>query len=415
MAGSAARAFGARPISRLFRNRNFSIYFAGRTVSVVGDSFYSVALILGVLQATHSVTSGATVLIAGSIPVLILTLFGGALSDRTPRHRVMLASDLLRSATQFIMAALLLRSNPPLWAMLLTQFVYGAGDAFFAPAATGLLPQIVEPEELPAANGALQLSANSALVAGPALAGIVIAVAGAPLAVACDAVSFLISGISLWFLTVPESGVTRASESILKQLRTGFVELRKRRWVLVTVCYLAVLAFAFNGPIFVLGPAVALSRLGGPAAWSIILSAFGAGLILGSLVAPRLLRTRRALGWAYVGNFATVPLLALLGTSDSKWLLAGSSVVAGIAVSNFGVTYTTLLQQLVPAEILSRIGSYFVLAGVAATPIAFSLVGPLSVRFGISTVFGVAAMAICAATLISAAFPAVWSIRVRAK
>jgi MFS family permease len=198
-------------------------------------------------------------------------------------------------------------------------------------------------------------------------------------------------------------------------LRTGFAELRKRRWVLVTVCYLAVLAFAFNGPIFVLGPAVALSRLGGPAAWSIVLSAFGAGLIAGSLVAPRLLRTGRALGWAYVGNLATVPLLILLGTSSSKWVLAGSSVVAGVAVSNFGVTYTTLLQQTIPAEILSRIGSYFVLAGVVATPVAFAIVGPLSLRFGISTVFGVAAITICAATIVSAAFPAVWSIRLRAK
>jgi len=402
-------------IRRLLHNRNFCIYFAGRSVSVVGDSFYSVALILAVLQSTHSVTSGAMVLIAGTIPVVILTLVGGTVSDRLPRNRVMLSSDLVRSASQFVMAALLFRSNSPLWALLVTQFCYGAAEAFFDPASTGILPQIVASEDLPAANSMLQLSSNSALVAGPALAGIIIALAGAPLAVAFDAVSFLVSAISLYFLTSPPGGLALASDSILDQLRAGFVELRKRRWVLVTACYLAFLAFAFNGPIFALGPAVALSRLGGPSAWSLMLSAFGIGLISGSFVALRLLKTRRALGWAYVGNLGVVPLLALLGTSQSKWLVVGSSGLAGLAAAAFAVTYPTLLQQTVPKEIMSRVGSYFWLARVAPTPLALAIVGPLSARFGISTVFNFAALSICAATLVSASFPDVWSIQGPAK
>ena len=380
-------------------------------MSSVGDSFYSVALILAVLQSTHSVTCGAMVLIAGTIPVILLTLVGGTLSDRLPRNRVMLASDLVRSATQFVMAALLFQSNAPLWALLLTQFCYGVGDAFFDPASTGLLPQIVAAEDLPAANGMLQLSSNSALVVGPAMAGIVIALAGAPLAVALDAVSFLASGISLYFLTLPKGGLAIASEPVLDQLRAGFVELRRRRWVLVTACYLAVATFAFNGPVFVLGPAAALLRLGGPSAWSLMLSAFGIGLISGSLVALRLLRTRRVLGWAYLGNLAVVPMLALLGTSHSKWLVVAASGLAGVAASVFGVTYPTLLQQTIPQEILSRVGSYFWLARVAATPLAFAIAGPLSARFGISTVFNAAAVTLCVATLACAVIPDMWSIR----
>jgi len=304
-----------RTIRRLIRNRNFCLYFAGRSVSVVGDSFYAVALILAVLQSTHSVTSGAMVLIAGTVPVVILTLIGGALSDRLPRNRVMLSSDLLRSAAQFVMALLLFRATPPLWALMVTQFCYGAGDAFFDPASTGLLPQIVASEDLPVANSMLQLLSNSTVVVGPAMAGIIIALAGAPLAVACDAVSFLVSGISLCFLNVPKGALALASDSMLGQLKAGFVELRRHRWVLVTACYLALLAFAFNGTIFVLGPAAALSRLGGPSAWSLMLSAFGVGMIFGSLVAVRLLRTKRALGWAYLGNVGIIPMLALLGTT----------------------------------------------------------------------------------------------------
>ena len=398
-------------IRGLLRDRNFCLYFAGRSVSAVGDSFYNVALILAVLQSTHSITAGAMVLIAGTIPLVMFTLVGGTVSDRLPRNRVMLSSDLLRSATQFVMAALLFRSNPPLWALIAIQLCYGTGDAFFDPASTGLLPQIVASADLPAANSLLQLSSNSAVVVGPAIAGVIIALAGAPLAIAFDAVSFLVSAISLYFLSVPSGGLAIASHSMLEQLRVGFVEFRRRKWVLVTACYLAFLAFAFNGPIFALGPAAALSRLGGPTAWSLMLSAFGVGLILGSVVAPKLLKSRRALGWAYLGNFGVVPMLALLGTSGSRWLVVASSGLAGVAASVFGMTYATLLQQTIPNEILSRVGSYFWLARIAPTPVALAIVGPISARFGIPAVFNVAALSICVATLACAACPEIWSVQ----
>jgi MFS family permease len=382
-------------------------------VSVAGDSFYAVALIVAVLQSTRSVTSGAFVLLAGTIPVVVLTLFGGTLGDRLPRNRVMFWSDLARSAAQFAMAALLLRFQPPVWALMLTQFCYGAGEAFFDPASTGLLPQLVASEDLPAANSILGLTSNSAVVFGPALAGVVIALAGAPLAVAFDAISFLVSAVSLYFLTLPSGGGAPAAVSIPDQLRAGFGEIRRRRWVLVTAWYLAFLAFAFNGSIFVLGPAAALARLGGPSAWSLIFSAFGVGLILGSVLAPRLLKSERALGWAYLGNLAIVPMLVLLGTSHSKWLVAAASVLAGLPISVFGVTYPTLLQQTIPGGVLSRVGSYFWLARVAPMPLALLFVGPVSDRFGISAVFDAAALSIVVATLVSASFPDVWSIRAR--
>jgi hypothetical protein len=225
----------------------------------------------------------------------------------------------------------------------------------------------------------------------------------------------LASAISLYFLAVPKGDLALASDSIFDQLRAGFVELRKRQWMLVTACYLAFLAFAFNGTIFVLGPAAALARLGGPSAWSLVLSVFGIGLISGNVVALRLLRTRRPLAWAYLGNLGVVPLLALLGTSHSKWLVVGSSGLAGLAISVFGMTYPTLLQQTVPTEIISRVGSYFWLARVAPMPLALAIVGPLSARFGISTVFNVAALSICVATFLSAGFPDIWSIQGSAK
>jgi len=133
-------------------------------------------------------------------------------------------------------------------------------------------------------------------------------------------------------------------------------------------------------------------------------------LIAGSVLAPRVLAARRALGFAYVGNFAIVPLLVLLSTSHSAWLVAGSSAVAGVAVAVFGVTYTTLLQRTIPPQTISRVASYFWLARAAPTPIALALAGPASARFGISAVFAAAALSVTVATLIGAGFADVWRV-----
>jgi hypothetical protein len=104
-------------------------------------------------------------------------------------------------------------------------------------------------------------------------------------------------------------------------------------------------------------------------------------------------------------------MLALLGTSGSRWLVVASSGLAGVAASVFGMTYATLLQQTIPNEILSRVGSYFWLARIAPTPVALAIVGPISARFGIPAVFNVAALSICVATLACAACPEIWSVQ----
>ncbi len=397
----------------LARNGNFRIYFCGRIVSTLGDSFYNVALIVAILQATHDVTAGALVLAAGAIPVVVLTLLGGVIGDRFPRNRVMLASDLVRALAQGSMAALLLHGSPPLWALVLTQLCYGIGDAFFDPASTGIVPEIVSAEALPSANGILSAVGNTALVLGPALAGIAIAIAGAPVAIACDGITFGLSAISLAFLRLPARSRDNPRASIGEQLRDGFAEVRRRSWLLTTVCYIAVLTFAFNGTMFVLGPAIALAHLGGPSAWAAVLAAFGAGLIPGSFLAIRVAKSRRALWWAYVGNLAVVPLLLLFGSSRSTlWEVAVASSFAGIAVAVFGVTYPTILQQIVPQAMLSRVGSYRWLARVAAMPLAFAIVGPLARRFGISSVMIAAAVVVMGATCICVGFREIWAMRV---
>ncbi len=393
----------------LATNTNFSLYFGGRSVSALGDSFYFVALMPALIQATHSLATSAIVLSAAAVPSIVFSLLGGLFSDRLPRNRVMLTSDLVRAASEFAMAWMLFHPNPQLVWLVLIQLCYGFGDAFFEPASVGLLPQVVSESELPIANSTIAFSMNATVVFGPALAGITMAFAGAPLALAIDGLTFLFSASALSFLKVGRLQLPR-TESLLDQLRAGFREFRMRRWLIVTVAYLGLLAFAFNGPVFVIGPLVALTRLGGTSAWSLILMAFGVGLIIGSLIAPRILESRRPLAWGYIGNVGVVPMLILLGLHSSPSALIAASVVGGISVSAFSIIYPTILQQTVPDAVISQVSSYFWLVRVAPMPIALSLTAALTLRFGITSVCVGSAILILLASVLCSRIAAVWSV-----
>lgn len=392
--------WGAR-MKRLSRNKNFVVYVCGQAVSILGNNFFPVAVIVAVIQATHSTASGGLVLAAEALPMVLFTLFGGVAGDRFPRHVVMLTADVLRALTQFVMVALLLTGHVQLWAFMCVQFVYGIGSAFFEPAATGVLPQIVQEEEIPLANATLATMANIGQIIGPILAGVAIYAGGTALAVALDALSFLISAATLAFIRLPGGKVSFSSQPIFRLMKEGFAELRSTTWLLLTVFYIGVVVLVFNAPIMSLGPVVSLERFGGPATWSFMLAAFGAGSIVGSMISGRL-GSALSLPMVYVGMLATLPLLLLLGGGRSGPLVIMAAAVAGIAGGAFSVTWRSRMQVAVRPEILSRVGAYLWVATVAMMPLGLAVAAPLAAHYGVAVIFTVSAACVAAASITAA-------------
>ena len=120
---------------------------------MLGDQFHMIALAWLVLDLTGSGLALGTVLMAASIPRAILIVVGGALADRIPPRRLMLASDIARGVTVGALAALALSGRAELWHLLVMGVVFGIADALFFPAMNAIVPQIVRHERLPAANG----------------------------------------------------------------------------------------------------------------------------------------------------------------------------------------------------------------------------------------------------------------------
>src|SRR5919109_163983 len=174
----------------------FRLLFWGQALSVVGDRIMPVAIAFAVL-GLGSTTDLGLVMAAGGVPFLLFALAGGVWADRVGRRRVMLASDVARAASQALVATLLLTGSAEVWMLAALSFVYGVSAAVFMPALVGLIPQTVAGPKLQEANALLSLTRSVANVAGPALAGVIIATWGSGEAIAVDACTFVVSALCL--------------------------------------------------------------------------------------------------------------------------------------------------------------------------------------------------------------------------
>src|SRR5947207_4284519 len=170
--------------------RDFRLLFIGRTISLFGTAFAPIALAFAVVRLTGSPADLGLVLSAYMLAHLVFLLAGGVWADRLPRHLVMVTSDLLSGVSQITLAVLLLTGVAQTWQLIFLAAVKGGASAFFMPASTGLVPQIVSAPRLQQANALLSLSRNSTRIAGVALAGILVATIGAGWALAFDGATY---------------------------------------------------------------------------------------------------------------------------------------------------------------------------------------------------------------------------------
>ena len=368
--------------SRAWRSGQFRLLVIGQGVSSIGDGVAPVALSFAVL-GLGTVRDLGLILAARSLPLIAFVLLGGVLADRLPRKTMMLVSDLGRAAVQGASAVLLLSGTAHVWELAVLQALYGAAGAFFGPASTGILPEIVGQAELQDANGLMGVAENLSSVLGPALGGVLVVAAGAGWGLAFDAAAFLVSAVSLALMRLPD--LSRPERrSTLVELREGWRAFVSRRWLLASVAALPVILVVVFAPLDVLGPQVAKAHLGGAGAWATISTALGAGALLGGLVGMRW-HPRRTLRAAFLLTILGEPaLLLLLGTGSLLPLIVLFALISGMSGSVFNVLWFTALQREVPPEEISRVSSWDHFGSYLLQPIGLALVGPIALAVGIS-------------------------------
>ncbi|MEV6932324.1 MFS transporter [Dactylosporangium sp. NPDC051485] len=366
-----------RPAGGLW-TANFRYYFVARTGSLLGDAMLPVALSVGVLQAGYGVSGVGYALGAWMAGLALCMLFGGVLADRFTPRRMMVLADVVRLGIQAGIAVMFFTDRSSLWAIVALQFVSGVATALFQPGVASIVPQVAR--DVQRANGVLRMVESVAGVLGPALAGVLVSLAGPGTVFAIYALTYGISGLCLWALRLGPTGTQDRGESFRRQLRQGWHEFRSRSWLWGVICIYLLYGCFVAGVSLPVGANLVTASLGS-AALGIGMAALGAGGVIGGAVAIRLRPARPlavgALAWALFALYPIVPALR----PDVVVLSLGWGL-AGIGLAFWAVVWATTVQTQIPAELLNRVYAYDVTGSLLSMALGRSIAGPLAAATG---------------------------------
>lgn len=389
------------PMITVLGVRNLRLLWGGEGFSVLGSQFYLIALPWLVLQLTGDPFQMGTVLALAGIPRALFMLVSGAVIDRTSPRLVIIASNSVRLAVVLILAMLVVTDWIQIWMLYALALGFGFADAFLFPAQSAIIPRIVKDEQLLAANSIIQGTAHLSIAAGPALAGLLIALFGntpetiAPgldvpnttgiaAAFVCNAIAFFLSIALIALIRIdraPEPDENaRDISGALAFFRQGLTYVLSDKTMRLMLLVASVSYFLVEGPLFVGIPVMADSHFQeGAAAFGIIMSGFGAGMLMGILAAGFLPMVRPD----RMGTF----LLLVLSASGAGLMLLGfmpdvisATVVVflmGTAQGYVIINYNTWLQIRTPEALLGRVLSTMIFASLGLVPISQALCGAL--------------------------------------
>ena len=389
----------------------YRLLFGSQVLSILGDRVTSVALPFAVLGIGGAVADVALVSAAQFLPFVVLALPAGVWADRLDRKTILIASDLVRLACQLTAAFLLLGDHASVPSLMAIAAVYGAADAFFAPAFTGLLPSTVSPMNIQPANALRGLSFSVANIAGPVVAGVLIAYAGGPGgALLFDAATFMVSvGLLLPLrprvvaTVLAEEDPVATTDHFWTSLREGWGEVRSRHWVLAFLTGMSVYHAVVLPSIFVIGPVLMARELDGARSWAIIVACFGVGCVLGDVLMLRW-RPRFALRVASLMLVGASCQAAFIGSGLGTWGIGLLELLAGVCVTGAFTLWETSLGEHVPERSLSRVSSFDYLSTAGVIPLGNLLAGAASAAYGLhATLLAMTVVGVAVSVLIAAA------------
>jgi MFS family permease len=401
--------------TRVFRHRNYRLFFVGQLVSLIGTWMQSVAQAWLVLQLTGDPFLLGLVTAAQFLPVMVFGLFGGLIADVLPKRPTLLATQVVQMILAFVLFGLVATGRVEVWQIVVLAFLLGLSNAVDMPTRQSFVVEMVGREDLPTAVALNSATFNAARVVGPAVAGLTIG--------AFDiSVAFLINGLS-FLAVIAAYGLMRDGElrpaprlarpgsvrAVGTSLADGLRYVRATDLVLLAVVVVGLVStFALNFNVVI--PALAQDVLGVDATgYGFLMAATGAGSLVAALViafSPRA-RPRYIVLGAIVLGVAEVAA-ALVGVYA---LALVSLFFVGMGVIAMNATANTTIQLTVPDELRGRVVSVFTTVFVGSTPIGALLIGALASSLGV----GIAMALGGAASVVVGGLGVVWLARIRAR
>ena len=382
---------------RPLRHREFALLAGSAAGSLLADGIWVVASVWQVMAMGGGPADFSVVAAAMSLGLVAAVLLGGVAADRLPRRAVLVTVEVVRTAAPVVAGVLALTGALSVGGLAALALVIGTAAGFYYPAWSAVVPTLPPADELLAANGLEGMFRPLAQqAAGPAVAGVLVAVSSPGVALVATGAGYLAALFPLLAMrplpaSVPEDAA--ATPSVRRQLAEGFAYLFRTGWLFATLAFAILYVLVVIGPIEVLLPFAVRDRVGaGPAGLSLVLAAYGVGsavgaLLVSSLRLPRRYLTVMLLCW----GLGALPLAAF-GLATVLWLMVVASFAVGFTDAVAVVIWGTLLQRRVPPHLLGRVSSLDFFVSLALMPVSMALAGPVGERVGIPVAFVVAAV-----------------------
>jgi DHA3 family macrolide efflux protein-like MFS transporter len=368
-------------------NRDFLLLWQGQFVSMLGSQAFSVAMIFWIKRQTDSASLLGLGMMSQWVPAILLGPFGGTLADRMSRRQILILADVVRGLAAIALAGLVIlvpgRSGTILFGLLVLSAIMGVCDAFFRPAISASIPDLVPGEEVARANSLNRVALDVSTFLGQGTGGVLFRIIGPGVLFFVDGVTYLFSALAESLIRLPppppilkQATWREAGADFWRELKIGLRYVGQRRG-LRYLFYVSPLDSFFMITIVVLLPFFVEDFLHVKPDWyGFLVAAFGGGSFTGSILAGATNITGRRRMVAYllcaVGFGASAILFGLV---DSPWTAMAVLFVAG-TMGGFNTIHALSLAQLsTPPELRGRVLGLFETLGLSTMPIAAGTAG----------------------------------------
>jgi len=398
-------------VRAILARRNFQKFLAARLISNFGNGMGTIALAFGILHMRGgSATELGIVVGSTTVAYLIVSPLGGVIADRYGRIRMAAITDIWGGVVLLIQALWFTTGHVPFWFLLVAQMNFGVMWAIFWPSLAGVVPALVEEDQLTSGNALTQMTANLMLILGSSVGGWIIATHGSSAALIIDASTFIVAGsivVTLRHLTLAPDPT---ENTMLDDLLHGWKVFLSFRWIVIVVFGFSSVFMCWSAIDSVLGPLLAIKKFHGASSWASIVAVEFVGYLAGSLIAIKI-RPKYPMRFLLLGTYAICGYLLALAFSNSVIVIAIFAFFFGVNFDLWGAIWTSALQREVPKESLSRVSAFDGMGTLLMRPIGVALAGPISTSIGLKSTF--IWMALLCALVVTGmlASPAVWRMQ----
>ncbi|GAK10601.1 LOW QUALITY PROTEIN: MFS general substrate transporter [Geomicrobium sp. JCM 19039] len=360
---------------KLSRNRTFILMFIAGVFAVVGFSMFLTTVSWYAVTEMDSAAAVGLVLMAATIPRLLMMVFGGVLADKYKKTTIMFITNLTQGFLLLLLYLFVASDNLTLTILLVLAGIFGMLDAFFGPASSSLIPKIVAKSQLQRANAVFQGADQISFIIGPILAGVLMeaySVAG----------SFLVATILVFFSAIfifppliKEAAVEeRTQQSPMQDLKDGLQYVRRSQFLLVGLLVLITLNFFVFGALHIAIPLLVDVHGGSPLNLSFMEASLGIGMLLGSMILGVYTIKRRRGAMTLYGLLAALVLFIIFSLIPNLTGLTILIFFIGFSMVFVYIPFFTVAQENTDQHIMGRVMSIIFLAMNGFDPVSYGIV-----------------------------------------